>query len=198
MLIALEGIDGSGTTTQLEPLAAYFRAQHKTVYVTAEPSRGNIGKLLRSALRKEIVLPEPCLGLLFAADRLEHLQNEIEPQLKQNDVVLTDRYLLSSLAYQGHVLPMSWVEQINAFARLPDLSILLRVDIQTAAARRQQRDATVEHYDAMATQEKVATLYDTVFARKNLGATAIVNANTTIEDVTQQIIHMVAQFSFKT
>src|SRR5690242_14637174 len=105
MLVALEGIDGSGTSTQMGPLAALVRARGCEVVTTAEPTGGPIGMLLRQALRRQLRLDDATLALLFAADRLDHLSHEVEPALARGAVVLTDRYILSSYAYQSSTLP---------------------------------------------------------------------------------------------
>ncbi len=90
--IALEGIDGSGTTSQRGALAAALRARGHTVLETYEPSDGSIGQLTRSRLATDArPLDRRALALMFAADRLDHVANEIEPALDAGQVVLTDR-----------------------------------------------------------------------------------------------------------
>src|SRR5258705_309057 len=100
MFIVLEGLDGAGTTTQTERLAAALRARGQTVLATAEPTDGPVGRLLRRFLSGELEIEETAQALLFAADRLHHLQNQIEPTLAGGAIVISDRYYLSNLAYQ--------------------------------------------------------------------------------------------------
>ncbi|HET6345426.1 MAG TPA: dTMP kinase, partial [Myxococcota bacterium] len=90
LLVALEGIDGAGTSTQIAPLAAFLRARGRDVVTTAEPSGGPVGVLLRQALQGRPRLDDATLALLFAADRLDHLAREVEPALARGAVVLTD------------------------------------------------------------------------------------------------------------
>jgi dTMP kinase len=172
--VVLEGIDGSGTTTQAARLAAALRASGHAVVSTREPSDGPIGVVLRQALTRRLVgLSDRVLALLFAADRLDHLASVVEPALAQGKVVVSDRYVLSSLAYQGMRLPLRWVEALNAAARPADLTLYLDVDAGTAARRRHGRGGTEELFDADEVQRAVARAYGRV-ARKHARAQRVV------------------------
>jgi dTMP kinase len=118
--VVLEGLDGAGTTTQGRLLADALRADGRTVHLTAEPSGGPIGVLVRQVLKRRIVgrdgapFDPAALALLFAADRLDHAAVEIAPKLAAGVDVVSDRFTLSSLAYQGLDLgDMDWVEAVN-------------------------------------------------------------------------------------
>ena len=164
--IVLEGIDGSGTTTQALRLAEALRADGHDVLSTHEPSDGPIGVVLRQALTRRLVgLSDRVLALLFAADRLHHLEAVVEPALAEGKVVVSDRYVLSSLAYQGMRLPLAWVESLNAAARRPDLTLYLDVDARTAAGRRRGRGGVVELFDADEVQRAVARAYGRVIRK---------------------------------
>lgn len=161
--IVLEGIDGSGTTTQAARLAGSLRAAGHGVVSTREPSDGPLGVVLRQALTRRLVgLSDRALALLFAADRLDHLVSVVEPALAEGKVVVSDRYVLSSLAYQGMRLPLGWVETLNAAARPADLTLYLEVDPRTAARRREGRGGAAELFDADAVQRAVARAYGRV------------------------------------
>lgn len=165
MFIVLEGIDGSGTTTQLDRLAERLRAAGRRVVATREPSPGPIGLLLREILRGTHANPDGtgldgrAMALLFAADRRDHLTREIEPALASGADVISDRYLLSSLAYQAVEADRAWVEQLASGVREPDLTLLLDVDIAVAAQRRTKAGRPVERYDADGTLARVAENY---------------------------------------
>ena len=189
--IALEGIDGSGTTTQLGRVASALEKRGHSVLQTMEPSRGPIGTRIREILRGDIVTPADSLALLFAADRLDHLEREIQPALESDQIALTDRYLLSSLAYQTLDVELAFVESINSRARKPDLSILLQISAKAAAERRAKRGGDDEIFDDLALQERIASAYETAFARDDLGPTAIVDATADIEDVTAAILEAI-------
>jgi dTMP kinase len=191
-LIALEGIDGSGTTTQAADLADHLREAGHAVHVTAEPSDGPVGVLIRRVLRGELDTSERVLAMLFAADRLDHLEREVEPHLAAGAVVVTDRYLLSSLAYQAVDNPVDWIVELNAEARRPDLSILLRVDAGTAASRREERGGDPERFDAIERQRRIAELYDRGFARDDVGPVAVIDGGQSFDAVASELQGLVA------
>jgi len=136
-LIAIEGIDGSGTTTHSRILYERISRAGARAVLTHEPTDGPIGRIIREALSGRLKVEHDVLALLFAADRLSHV-HEIS-NLVKNCFVITDRYLLSSIAYQGLFLPEDWIRSINSRAPLPDLTILLDVDAETAINRIKDR-----------------------------------------------------------
>jgi dTMP kinase len=165
IFVALEGIDGSGTTTQLPRLVSHLEARGRRAVATREPSGGPIGRLLRELLLGQHALPGgapadgQAMALLFAADRRDHLKREIEPALAGGVDVVSDRYLLSSLAYQAEEAERGWVTGLARELRMPDLTILLDVSVEVAAARRRAAGRVVERYDADAVQARVAENY---------------------------------------
>jgi dTMP kinase len=171
-LIVVEGIDGAGTTTQIERYAAHLRQAKRLVHVTREPSQGPIGSMLRQALGGRMALGNgyhsELMALLFAADRLDHLATEIEPWLRDGAVVLCDRYDLSSIAYQTTTAPAellervdfeSWVRSLNRFARRPDLTVVVNVSPDLAERRRRSRTGKPDIYEVAELQRKLAALY---------------------------------------
>ncbi|MCD6496986.1 MAG: dTMP kinase [Deltaproteobacteria bacterium] len=158
--VAIEGIDGAGTTTQADLLGERLARRGQSVHVTAEPSRGDVGRLLRSYLgRLDDPVDPHILALLFAADRLDHWYNEIEPALAQGNWVLSDRYLWSSLAYQSLDCPEEWVATINRYAPTPDVTVLIDVSPNEAEARRHRDGRRVEIFDELDRQRRVAEAY---------------------------------------
>jgi len=115
--VCIEGLDGSGKSTQARILAARLQKNNNAV-LTVEPSHGQIGTFLReSYLYGNRRLSGIVEALLFAADRVDHVQNEILPALEKGAFVVSDRYLYSSLAYQGAAgLSLDWIEKINSHA----------------------------------------------------------------------------------
>lgn len=135
--IALEGIDGSGTTTQTVRLREAITARGARCVGTFEPTRGPVGSIIRLALNGRLLFSPPPSGaageeslyaLLFAADRLDHLFNEIEPALRAGSFVVSDRYYLSSFAYQSLGCDLAWLRQLNSRCRRPDATFLLDAD----------------------------------------------------------------------
>lgn len=166
MFIVFEGLDGSGTTTQVDRIAQKLRAQKIACLTTFEPSQGPIGVMIRQALRRRLMLPggealdHRSLALLFAADRIDHLRAVVEPALALEQVVISDRYVHSSLAYQGATLDQRWVDAINAQARTADLVIWLDVPVEECLRRMAVRGGERELFEAEATLRDVQQRYE--------------------------------------
>ncbi len=201
--IVIEGLDGAGTTTQCIELAKSLRAAGREVYVTNEPSNGPIGTMIRQALGGRLVLPQKLgaltphtLALLFAADRVDHVAVEIEPALARGAVVLCDRYVLSSLAYQGSQVGMAWVDSINEQALTPDLTIFLNIDLRVAARRRKARGLAEELYETDEAQRRTSKQYrQAILLRANAGERIVtVDGSQPIEAVTAQALEVIATF----
>ena len=141
MFIVLEGLDGAGTTTQSRLLAEALRADGHAVHETREPSDGPVGVQIRQALRSRVVrrggdrLTPETIALLFAADRVDHVADEVRPALDAGRIVVSDRYVHSSIAYQGSELPVDWVVSIDARAPAADLVVFVDVPVETCLAR---------------------------------------------------------------
>jgi len=165
LFIVLEGIDGSGTTTQLGLLERHLQRRGRRVLATREPSTGPIGRLLREILLGGHKSPAGApvdglaMALLFAADRRDHLSREIDPAVAAGTDVISDRYLLSSLAYQAQEAERDWVAGLARDLRVPDLTLLLDLPVEVAAARRRAAGRPDERYDADAVQARVAARY---------------------------------------
>jgi len=175
--VVVEGIDGSGSTTLVADLASHFRAQNRPVHATCEPSTGPFGTMIRQILSRHLVVPGrdgtsfgwATMALLFAADRLDHLEGEIVPHLRAGELVLSDRYDLSSLAYQSATArpgasgraadPVAWIRELNRQARRPDLTLVLDVRPDVAAERRNSRGGNPELYENLELQRRLAALY---------------------------------------
>ena len=163
-LIVLEGLDGAGTTTQARRLVEHLAGSGTPAHLTREPSDGPIGRLLREMLTGGHAIPGQALsqstfGLLFAADRLDHLQREVEPALAAGAIVVSDRWYHSSLAYQGTGADRDWIVALNARARRPDLTLFLEVDPEVAAHRRHAAGRAQELFEDLRMQREVADGY---------------------------------------
>lgn len=168
-LIVLEGLDGAGTTTQARRLVDQLRARGQPAHLTREPSDGPIGRLIREMLTGHHALPgqaigQSTFGLLFAADRLDHIQREVDPQLAAGAIVVSDRWYHSSLAYQGTGADRDWIATLNARARRPDLTIFLQVRPEIAAQRRIAAGRVQELFEALQMQQEVDAGYQATIA----------------------------------
>lgn len=175
LFIVLEGIDGAGTTSLTALLRDALVADGHSVHCTREPSDGPIGVLIRQALSRRLTVitdkghEAPAwqtMALLFAADRVDHVQAEIDPALRAGKIVISDRYDHSSVAYQSTLGnsegAVDWVKTLNQHARRPDLTIVVDVDADVAAGRRGRRGGAEELYEKRALQEKLAAFYRTI------------------------------------
>ena len=165
LFIVLEGLDGAGTTTQAKMLVEWLESKGHKGHLTAEPSRGPIGRLIREVLggvrsgADGAPLTSPALAALFVADRADHIVSEIEPALAAGTHVVCDRYVHSSLAYQGVDNDVEWIAAMNAPMRRPDLTIFVRVEPETASRRRAQRGSDEERFESDMFQKSVAEIY---------------------------------------
>ncbi len=157
IFIVIEGLDGSGKTTQVALLAEKL-SQSYNVMLTAEPSKGKIGTFIREGcLYEKTRLPTEAEALLFAADRIEHMQKELKPALDEGNLVICDRYVYSSLAYQGSAgLSLDWIKTINARALQPDFSVFIDVPPEKVIERLQRKKSVME---TLETQRKVREVY---------------------------------------
>ncbi|MFO0581128.1 MAG: dTMP kinase [Anaeromyxobacter sp.] len=203
--VVLEGLDGAGTTTQSRLLGERLRADGRRVHVTAEPSGGPVGALVRQVLTHRVAGPgggvDPAaMALLFAADRLDHVSAEIAPRILKGVDVVSDRFTLSSLAYQGVTTgDMGWVEVVNARAALPDVTIFLEVRPAVAFARRKAASDAPELYEVSAFQRKVARSYARALERIQASGQRVVvlDGERPVEEVARAVHRAVLELDRK-
>lgn len=145
-LIALEGLDGCGKSTQLPDVSAWLAARGEDVLATREPTDGAWGQKIRAMAKSgDLVAPDEELRW-FYADRAEHVAQEIEPALSDGRSVVTDRYFLSTVAYQG-ARGLDWrtiLAESEARFPVPDVALLFEVDAATGLARVRARGSELE------------------------------------------------------
>jgi dTMP kinase len=187
--ICIEGLDGCGKTTQAKLLVKKLRKSHNAVY-TAEPSPGKIGAFIRkSCLYGENRLSSAVEALLFAADRLEHVENEVLPALRQGRLVVSDRYVYSSLAYQGAAgLSLEWIEKINEHALRADFAIFIDVDPKIVMQRLKPNKSVMENLE---TQQKVRAVYLKYVAKGELSR---IDGNKPKDEVAEALFAAVLNF----
>lgn len=191
MLIAIEGIDGTGKTSQVQSLGAYLQAKGMEVVVTREPTDGPYGQRIRALYtNRQAASPEEELEL-FIADRREHVADCIQPALSRGAVVVTDRYYYSTAAYQGaRGADPQEIFRRNRFAPVPDLVLLLTLDIESSLRRiREQRQETLNDFERAEQLAKVAAL----FSAFDDPAIVRIDASGSFEEVEQQIRKTVDQ-----
>ena len=187
MLICIEGIDASGKTTQAKLLVKNLNERgYKAVY-TSEPTKGFFGQMLRQKiLYGNERVPAVVEALLFALDRLEHVEKEIKPALEKEKIVVSDRYLYSSIAYQGAAgLDPAWIEEINRWAIKPDLAIYLDVPAEVVIKRLKRKRSVME---TLENQRRVRNVYLRLVKE---GMLLLVDGNRPIEEIEREILEIV-------
>jgi dTMP kinase len=189
--IVFEGLDGAGTSTQIELLANYLRLRGIDVGTTREPTDGHVGRLIRQVLRKEVELDPAALALLFAADRIDHLEGNdgVKAALEAGRWLLSDRYVLSSIAYQAaEGLDPRWVTELNSRAITPDLTLFVEAEPEVCMQRIAGRGAQLERFETLERLRQVDAQF-----RAHLGNVALtgevirIGGNQAVDDVARTI-----------
>tara|TARA_B100000315_G_scaffold252667_1_gene289889 strand:- start:80 stop:688 length:609 start_codon:yes stop_codon:yes gene_type:complete len=192
VLIAFEGIDGGGKTTQMTKTKAYLTGKGYTVKTLQEPTDGPWGKKIREMARRGRggITPQEELSL-FLKDRREDVAHNIRPALKQKKIVLLDRYYYSTVAYQGALgLDPVKIQKANeVFAPRPDLVILLQISPQTGLARLKEgrRGETDMAYE----QEDYLVRVQEIFDRLKGSHIHRLNAERLPDEVTAHILEVI-------
>ena len=197
--VVLEGIDGSGTTTQTARFAARVRALGHSVRMTREPSDGPVGTLVRQVLGGRVVIPGggapgwATMALLFAADRMDHVECDIVPVLADGGVVVSDRYDASSLAYQsissgGEAREaLEWIRTLNRYVLRPDLTVVLDVPPDVAAERRQHRGEAAQIYEQNEVQRALSAFYRDLARHMPSDVVVVLDGTGTVEEVHERV-----------
>jgi dTMP kinase len=198
--VVLEGIDGAGTTTQTGRLIDALRARRVPARATREPSDGPIGTMVRQILAGRIVSPVgrapgwSTMALLFAADRMDHVESEIEPFLATGGTIISDRYDASSLAYQSVVSgrqgpeAVEWIRSLNRHAMRPDLTIVIDIPADVAAARRAARGEAAQLYEQNEVQQALASFYKDLERHMPQDRIVLVPAGGSVEEVHAHVL----------
>jgi dTMP kinase len=171
LFIALEGIDGSGKSTQTRLLTEQLFNQGHKVYSTFEPTNNTIGKLIRDILKGNAKADHRVIAGLFVADRLDHLLNEeygIVKKLEEGYTVICDRYCFSSYAYQGAHMNMDWVIQANAMSAgilRPDVNIFIDVSPEISMHRLHSNRDNIELFETLENLQLVRAKYMEAFEK---------------------------------
>ena len=145
--IVIEGLDGAGSSTQVEQINAFLKSVGFESITTKEPSDGPFGKILRDAVEGRRVFTPELLALGFATDRLEHMcdGSDLQEAIDKGTWVVSDRYVLSALAYQAtQGVDMDWLIEINKHVPTPDATIFVDTPVRTCLKRIQKRNSNTD------------------------------------------------------
>jgi len=191
ILIVFEGIDGTGKSTQLNLLAEALLERGYPVITTREPTNGTFGKKIRSLYDKRNQVTKEEELELFLQDRREHVENLLTPCLTEKNIILCDRYYLSTIAYQGAAgFDTAEIGRKNSFAPEPDLALLFHMPSKVSIARITEiRGDTLNDFEQEETLRKVAKIFDELsfpFIRR-------IDAARSIESIHHSIISLVEE-----
>lgn len=196
LFITFEGCDGCGKTTQLELLARYLQGKGYDVIVTREPGAKGLGEKLREILLNyDGEVSSNCESFLFLADRAQHIDTIVKPAIDAGKIVLCDRHIDSTAAYQGYGRGLD-LEQINYLNNIatsglkPDLTLLFDVDIETSMARVGNNKDRMESA-GIEFQEKVRHGY-LELAKKEPKRIKVFDSGKTIEQLHQEVLGIMA------
>ena len=191
LFIVFEGGDGAGKTTQIEKLAEFLRSKNREVLVTREPGGTVMGKSIRDWLleQTEVEVDPKSEALLFAADRAHHMQTLIRPALAASKIVIGDRHIDSSVAYQGVArnLGIENIKNISLWAVdgiLPNLIIVLDIDVEVGQSRLNRKDRLDR--ESKEFHEKVNKAY-LELAAMNPEKYLVIDAQLPIDEIARQI-----------
>jgi len=187
LFVCIEGLDKSGKTTQASALVEMLNRLGFKAFYTTEPSRGEVGGFVRKyVLHRRKRVPAVVEALLFAVDRFDHAEREIRPMLQKKMIVVSDRYVYSSLAYQGAAgLDLQWIMEINGFIPIPDLAIYIDVPLEVLAERIKAGRSVMEQLQI---QREVQNVYMRLVSE---GKLILVDGYRPIGDVSRSILDLV-------
>jgi dTMP kinase len=192
--IVLEGIDGSGKSTQVKLLSEKLKKEGQKIYSTFEPTDGPIGSLIRNIFKGKMEADHKTIAALYLADRLEHLLNKTNGILKMMEdgySIICDRYYFSSYAYHGTHMPMDWVIEANSLCAdllRADLTIFIDVPPDVCAQRLHKDRNMIELYEDAENLHKVREKYFESFDKlKHEENIFIINGDRSFEEVFNDI-----------
>ncbi len=191
LFIVIEGIDGTGKSTQARRLGEWFEAQGREVVLSREPTDGPWGKKLRESASTGRLSPEDELQY-FLNDRRQHVEETIAPALAAGKVVILDRYYFSTMAYQGSrgFDPAEIRRRNEAFAPVPDLLLILDLDVATAHQRIGHRGDSTNEFEKKESLERCREIFLTL---KGEAFVRVVDSNGSLDDVSERILEIVGQ-----
>ncbi len=196
--ITFEGADGCGKTTQLELLADYLKEKNKEVIITREPGAKGLGEKIREILLNyDGEVSDRCESFLFLADRAQHIDMIVNPAVEAGKIVLCDRHIDSSVAYQGYGrgLDIEQIDRLNMLAtngRRPDLTLVFDIDVETSMKRvgkekDRMESAGVEFFN------RVRKGY-LELAKQEPERIRVLDATKSIEDIHNEVVKIISEF----
>jgi dTMP kinase len=187
LFIVLEGLDGSGLSTQSMEIRRRLRKLNLKSYQTQEPTDNIIGGLARGVLTGLLELEPEGLQLLFSTDRNHHTSSKIIPMLKSGGIVVCDRYFWSTVAFGSISVDKKWLLEINKHVLKPDLVVVLKVPPKECIKRMSKSRYDYELFEKLSKLKSVWKTYDWLH-KNNKKNSVIIDGTDSIEKVTDNII----------
>ena len=187
LLATIEGIDGSGKSTQAELLEHYLKEQGKDVLLTQFPSKNLIGTILRNMIKKSIKLTsKKAICMLFVADMYEDYESVIKPAIESGVIVICDRYSLSNMAYQStENIDRIWIRHLQFYLVPPNVTYFLDVPVDIAFDR---LNAKKDKYENKEFLEKVHYEYTAYKGEEVFENKVILKGDLTMKETSEAII----------
>ena len=196
LFIVFEGLDGSGQTTQANLLRNFLEKKGFRVILTKEPTlETKEGKEIKKILEKKIKKSPLSLQKLFAKDREKHLKRTIEPALRKGEIVISDRYLFSSLAYGSLNVSLKKLKELNKNFPLPDLVFFLNVKSDDCLKRIKKRGEKIHLFEEKEKLRKVYQNYQLIL--KNFKNVYFINGEKSKREVFREIKKIINQYLTK-
>ena len=190
LFIVFEGLDGSGSSTQVDLLTNHLNQIGYYVFATKEPTNNLIGGLIRGALKKDWSPSGECLQLLFAADRAYHLTREVIPNLEKGNIIISDRYFFSTIAFGSVSDDPQWLEKLNQKFLIPDITFLMKVSPKECIKRIGKSRNEFELFEEEKKLQKTWLAYINLSKRKEF-PTIVIDGEKTIRQIEEEIFQHV-------
>ncbi len=191
LFIVIEGIDGTGKSTQAKRLGEWFESQGREVVISREPTDGPWGRKLRESASTGRLSPQDELQY-FLNDRRQHVEEKITPALSEGKVVILDRYYFSTMAYQGaRGFDPAEIRRMNEeFAPIPDLLLILDLDVDTAHQRIGHRGDSTNEFEK---KENLQRCREIFLSLKDEPFVRVVDSAGSLDEVSARILNIVGQ-----
>lgn len=191
LFIVIEGIDGTGKSTQARRLGEWFESQGREVVISREPTDGPWGRKLRESAATGRLSPQDELQY-FLNDRRQHVEEKITPALGEGKVVILDRYYFSTMAYQGaRGFDPAEIRRMNEeFAPIPDLLLILDLDVDTAHQRIGHRGDSANEFEK---KENLQRCREIFLSLKDEPFVRIIDSAGSVDDVSAKLLNIVGQ-----
>lgn len=190
LFIAFEGLDGSGSSTQVDLLKDQLCSLGYPSFTTKEPTNNIVGGLIRGLLTKEWQTTPEGFQLLFAADRAHHLKSKVIPMLEKGSIVITDRYAFSTIAFGSIDLDKKWLLELNKHFILPDITFLIKCSPTECLNRINKSRHGREFFEEEKKLKKVWRTYDLLSQDKNYNM-VVIDGEKNIEEISLEILNIV-------